>query len=101
MKKLLLVFVLLFSVSAFAQKKITDKVVDAGCAMCMFKEKSANGCAMAVKLNNKVYPVEGIDKKHFGPMHADNGYCKVFRKAKVTGEIRKGKFHAKSFTYVN
>ena len=77
---------MVFSVSIFAQKKIENKVVDASCAMCMFKEKS--------------YPVEGIDKKQFGEMHSENGYCKVIKKANVSGEIRKGKFYATSFKYV-
>ena len=41
-----------------------------------------------------------IDKKEFGDAHAHDGYCKMTKKAKVSGEIKKGKFYATSFKYV-
>ena len=93
------VFLLLFSVSIFAQK-IQNQTVEAACAMCQFKVKTEKGCAMAVKIDSKVYLVEGVDKKEFGEMHSDNGYCKVMKKALVSGQIKKGKFVATSFKYV-
>ncbi|MCZ2084102.1 MAG: hypothetical protein LC112_07490 [Flavobacteriales bacterium] len=99
MKRLMFVFLLLFSVSIFAQK-IQNQTVDAACAMCQFKVKTDKGCAMAVKIDGKVYLVEGMDKKAFGEMHSDDGYCKIMKKAVVTGEIKKGKFYATSFKYV-
>lgn len=99
MKKFLFAFVLLFSVSIFAQK-IQNQTVDAACAMCQFKMKTDIGCAMAVKIDNKVYLVEGIDKKEFGEMHSADGYCKIMKKALVSGEIKKGKFYATTFKYV-
>lgn len=99
MKKFLFAFVLLFSVSIFAQK-IQNQTVDAACAMCQFKMKTDKGCAMAVKIDNKVYLVEGIDKKEFGEMHSADGYCKIMKKALVSGEIKKGKFYATTFKYV-
>ena len=98
MKRLMFVFLLLFSVSIFAQK-IQNKTVDAACVMCQFKVKTDKGCAMAVKIEGKVYLVEGIDKKEFGEMHSDDGYCKIMKKAVVSGEIKKGKFYATSFKY--
>ena len=101
MKKFLLLFVLFSSFSVFAQKKVENLITDAGCGMCMFKKKNTEGCAMAVKIDNKIYTVEGIDKKHFGPMHSENGYCKALKKARITGEIRKEKFYATKFEYVN
>lgn len=100
MKKLILLFLLIFSVTAFAQKKISDKVVDAGCGMCMFKQKTSKGCSMAVKMDGKVYAVEGLDKKNFGDAHAEDGYCKMVKKAKVSGEIKRGKFYATKFEYL-
>ena len=99
MKKFLFAFVLLFSVSIFAQK-IQNQTVEAACAMCQFKMKTDKGCAMAVKIDNKVYIIEGIDKKEFGEMHSADGYCKIMKKALVSGEIKKGKFYATSFKYV-
>lgn len=100
MKKLIFVFVLLFSVSIFAQK-IENLTVDAACGMCQFKVKSNKGCAMAVKIDGKVYNVEGLDKKTFGNAHAEDGYCNMMKKAIVSGEIKKGKFYATSFKYVD
>ena len=99
MKRILFAFVLLFSISIFAQK-IQNQTVDAACAMCQFKMKTDKGCAMAIKIDSKVYLVEGIDKKEFGEMHSADGYCKIMKKALVSGEIKKGKFYATSFKYV-
>ena len=90
----------LMAVPVFGQKKIKNQVVDAGCVMCKFDKKSDKGCAMAVKLNGKVYNVEGVDEKKFGEAHAHDGYCMVMKKAMVSGEIRNGKFYAKEFAYV-
>ena len=100
MKRILFAFLLLFSVSIFAQK-IQNQTVDAACAMCQFKVKTDKGCAMAVKINGKVFVVEGINKKEFGEMHSDDGYCKIMKKAVDSGEIKKGKFYATSFKYVD
>ena len=101
MKKLIFVFALVFSTAIFAQTKIENQVVEAACGMCQFKVKSEKGCAMAVKIDGKIYNVEGLDKKTFGDAHAADGYCKVMKKAQVSGEIKKGKFYATSFKYVN
>ncbi|WP_226063947.1 DUF6370 family protein [Kaistella polysaccharea] len=100
MKKVIFMFLLIFSVSIFAQK-VQNQTVDAACGMCQFKVKSDKGCAMSVKINEKVYHVEGLDKKTFGDAHAEEGYCKVIKKAIVSGEIKKGKFYATSFKYVD
>lgn len=100
MKRVFLLMLLMCSVTAFAQKKVNNQFVDAACAMCQFKVKGQQGCAMAVKLNGKIYNVEGIDRKEFGPMHSDDGYCKVVRKAQVSGTVKNGKFYATDFKYV-
>lgn len=100
MKKILFLFLFVFSVLAFAQKKVTNKVVDAGCVLCIFDEKSDKGCAIGVKMNDVVYPVEGVDEKKLGDPHAHDGYCSMKKKAKISGEIRNGKFYATSFQYV-
>ena len=99
MKRVLFVFMLLFSVSIFAQK-IQNQTVEAACGMCQFKIKTDKGCAMAVKIDGKIYNVEGLDKKTYGDAHAADGYCKMMKKAIVSGEIKKGKFYATSFKYV-
>lgn len=100
MKNIFLVLMLMFSVSLFAQKKIVNKTVDAACGMCQFKQKTDKGCAMVVRIDGKLYDVEGVDKKEFGDAHAHDGYCKMMKKAVVSGEIKNGKFYATSFKYV-
>lgn len=100
MKNIFLVLMLMFSASVFAQKKVVNQTVDAACGMCQFKQKSDKGCAMAVKIDGKLYYVEGIDKKEFGDAHAHDGYCNEMKKAVVSGEVKKGKFYATSFKYV-
>ena len=99
MKKIFFVFVLLFSMTVFGQK-INNQTVDAACGMCQFKVKSEKGCAVFVKISGNLYPVEGMDKKVFGDAHAEDGYCKMIRKAVVSGEVNKGKFYATAFKFV-
>ena len=41
-----------------------------------------------------------MDKKVFGDAHAEDGYCKMIRKAVVSGEVKKGKFYATAFKFV-
>ena len=101
MKNLILVFLLAISATLFGQKKIENKIVQTGCGMCMFKEKSAKGCAVFVKIDDQFYAVQGVDKKVVGTGHEDDGYCKVIKKARISGEIKKGKFYATSFSYID
>ena len=100
MKKLLSVFLMLISIAAFSQKKLNNQVVESGCGMCMYDMKSDKGCAIAVKIDGKPYYVEGVSKKSLGDAHAEDGYCKMTKKAMVTGELKNNKFYAKSFKFV-
>ena len=101
MKNLIVLFLLVFSATFFGQTKIDNKVVETGCGKCMFKVKSEKTCAVFVKIDNKFYAVEGVAKNVFGDSHAADGYCNVIKKARITGEIKKGKFYATSFKYVD
>lgn len=100
MKKLMFLFALMISAIVFSQQKLQNQVVDAACGMCQFKVKSEKGCAVFVKIDGNLYPVEGMNKKVFGDAHADDGYCKMVKKATVSGEVKKGKFYATAFKYV-
>lgn len=100
MKNLLLVFLFLFSVTLFGQTKIENKIVQTGCGMCMFKVESAKGCGVYAKIDDRFYEVMGVDKKVVGTGHEADGYCEVTKKARVSGEIKKGKFYATSFKYI-
>ncbi|WP_241154715.1 MULTISPECIES: DUF6370 family protein [Amniculibacterium] len=100
MKKLVGLFLMLFSVMLFAQKKLDKQVVESGCGMCIYNMKSDKGCAIAVKIDGKPYYVEGVSKKSLGDAHADDGYCNITKKALVSGELKNNKFYATSFSFV-
>ena len=58
---------------------------------------SENGCDLAIKINNKVYFVEGFEIDDFGDAHAGHaGFCGVIRKGEIVGEIVNDKFVASS-----
>jgi len=94
MKKLILVFALIFTAALSAQEKA--KVVDASCGQCKFGMAGA-GCTLAVKIDGKPYFVEGTDINKHGDAHADDGFCSTIRQAEVTGEVVGDKFKATSF----
>lgn len=100
MKNLLFACLFLFSANFFAQTKIENKVVQTGCGMCMFKVNSAKSCGVYAKIDNQFYEVIGLDKKVVGTGHEADGYCEVVKKARVSGEIKRGKFYATSFKYI-
>lgn len=85
-------------VSTSNSVRITEPtVVDASCGQCHFGLAGKQGCDLAVRIDGKSYFVDGFKMDQFGDTHADDGMCKVIRKARVTGEIRKNRFAASSF----
>ena len=103
MKKLL--FIMFFiSSGLFAQEttvklkdKISKAIVEAGCGKCCFKSKGTKKCVLAVKIDGKIYNVEGKDLKDFGKPTAKHGLCRMIRNAEVSGEIENDKFLAYDF----
>jgi hypothetical protein len=59
--------------------------------------KGKKGCDLAVRLEGKSYFVDGFTMKQLGDAHANDGMCEVVRKARITGELRDGRFTATSF----
>jgi hypothetical protein len=107
MKKLFVVLVCLFCVSAAwsqdKNKKIhvvdsTKKIltVEASCGQCKFglKEK---GCDLAVRIDGKAYFVDGTSIDDHGDAHGSEGFCMAIRKADVQGKIKEGRFKATYF----
>lgn len=74
----------------------TPTVVDAACGECLFG-MPGKGCDLAVRVNGRSYYVDGVDMDSLGDAHAKDGMCEVIRKAKVTGEVRNGRFMASTF----
>lgn len=103
MKNIFFAFFLISS-GIFAQEgatvlneKISKAVVEAGCGKCCFKTKGMKKCHLAVRIEGKVYPVEGKTLKDFGPPKLKHGLCRDMRKAEVSGEIINNHFLAYDF----
>ena len=79
--------------------KITDQIVEASCGQCQLGMEG-NGCDLAVRIDGKSYYVDGSLIDDHGDAHGDNGLCNCIRKAKVTGEIKDGRFVAESLRLV-
>ncbi len=103
------IFVLIFSFflsSSFAQSSkhnitIPDstkpiQVVEAACGGCKFGLKG-KGCALAVRIDNKAYFVDGASIDEFGDAHAKDGMCVAIRKAEVQGKIVNNKYKVSYF----
>ena len=71
-------------------------VVQAACGECLFGMKG-KGCDLAVRIDGHAYYVDGVNMDSLGDAHAADGMCQVIRKAKVTGEVRRGRFFATHF----
>jgi len=79
-------------------KKI--ETVKAACGQCMFGLKGGD-CTLAVKMNGKIYFVEGTSIDDYGDAHAKDGFCKKVRTAQVQGRIKDNKFSATYFKLVD
>jgi len=97
------VFAIAFiSMNAFAQEDVKKEeiknvqLVEASCATCNF-ELEGNGCSLAVKIDGKAYPVEGVDFHKLGDPHSEHGMCNAVRVAEVEGELVDDVFMASNF----
>ncbi|OUW80329.1 MAG: hypothetical protein CBD74_09480 [Saprospirales bacterium TMED214] len=53
-----------------------------------------NGCDLAIRMNGKVYYVDGSSIDDHGDAHAADGLCNCVRKAIVSGKVVDGRFVA-------
>ncbi len=74
------------------EHSVPARIVEAGCAGCMFKMEGASGCELAVRIDGKPYLVTGAGVDAHGA-----GLCSSAKGAKVVGEIEGDKFVATSF----
>ncbi len=79
------------------KNKLSNIIVEAACGKCCFKSKGMKKCGLAVKIDGKVYPVEGKKLEDFGNPISKNGLCRTVRKAEVSGEIVNNNFLAYDF----
>ena len=73
----------------------TPLLVEAGCGKCLFDLPDAD-CALAVRIDGKALRVDGVDIDSLGDAHAADGLCNAVRRARATGAVRDGRFHAAS-----
>ncbi len=78
-------------------RSVESRIVEAGCATCIFDMPGVDGCPLAVKIDDEFYLVVGSDIDAHGDAHAPSGLCMTARKAKTTGRIEGDKFVATSF----
>jgi hypothetical protein len=76
----------------------TKKVytINTACGKCKFG-MAGKTCQLAVKIKGNSYYVDGVAIDDFGDAHANDGFCKSVRKAKVQGEVVNGRFQATYF----
>lgn len=79
-----------------ALTKVIDQIVEASCGECQFGMEG-NGCDLAVRMDGNSYYVDGTLMDDHGDAHGDDGMCNCVRQAKITGQIKDGRFAATSF----
>jgi hypothetical protein len=75
--------------------RIEGQIAEASCGQCQLKMKG-NGCDLAVRIDGQSYFVDGSSIDDHGDAHGDDGLCNCIRKARVSGEIKEGRFIATS-----
>jgi hypothetical protein len=80
-----------------SNSSIADEIVEVSCGQCQFGMEGS-GCGLAVRIDGKPYYVDGSSIDDHGDAHGEDGLCNCVRTAKVTGEIKEGRFVAKSFS---
>ncbi len=99
MKKLLILC--LFILTSCGNKKEVNQIAEISCGQCQFGFKNTKGCDLAVKIDEKIYFVDGAHIDDFGDAHDQKiGFCNVIRKATIVGKIEGGRFKASSVELV-
>ena len=75
---------------------IESRIVEAACGECQFA-MPGTGCDLAVRIDGEDYFVDGTGIDDHGDAHANEGLCNAVRKARVSGEMREGRFVATAF----
>ena len=76
--------------------EIIEQEVEAACGQCKLGLEGG-GCDLAVRVDGKAYFVDGTAIDDHGDAHAEDGFCKAIRRAKVSGQMENGRFVVKSF----
>ncbi len=74
------------------EQAVEARIVEAGCAGCIFNMEGVRGCKLAVRIDGKPYLVTGADVDAHGA-----GLCSSAKEAKVVWQIEGDRFVATSF----
>jgi hypothetical protein len=99
MKKIITLFVALFSFVVSAQeKKETPKkqIVEASCGQCQFGMEGKE-CDLAIRIEGKTYFVDGTHIDQYGDAQAEDGFCAKVRQAEVIGKVVDNRFKVTYF----
>ena len=88
------------SVSGSSGLAVKLREVDASCGQCQFG-MPGNGCDLAIRLEDKLYYVDGSSIDGHGDAHANDGLCNCVRKATVSGKVVNGRFIASDMRLVD
>ena len=75
-------------------------LVEAACGQCQF-DQPGSGCDLAVRIDERVYFVDGSGIDDHGDAHGADGFCNAVRHAQVTGSIEGDRFVASSFVLLS
>jgi len=75
---------------------IEKRIVEVACGECQFT-MPGKGCDLAVRMEGQCYFVDGVGIDDHGDAHAHDGLCNAVRQARVSGEVREGRFVATAF----
>lgn len=103
-----LIFAISFCLAAFTVSAQTDSTskkpdpkkaihtVKVACGQCKLG-LSGHGCDLALRINGKAYFIDGTTIDDHGDAHANDGFCKAVREAKVQGEVVGDRFKVTYF----
>lgn len=77
--------------ASFQNKESDLQIVEISCGQCNFN-LPGDDCELAIRINGKVYFVDGTDIDDHGDTHAADGFCSVIKKAHVKGTIVDNRF---------
>lgn len=73
-----------------------DVACEAACGQCQF-DLPGEGCALALRIGEQAWFVDGVGIDEHGDAHADDGFCNAIRRAVVSGDVKDERFVATSF----
>ena len=79
-----------------AARQYREVIVDAACGQCQFG-LGGSDCDLAVRIDGASYFVDGTGIDDHGDAHSSDGLCNAVRPARVSGQIREGRFLATHF----